>query len=72
MHKLTEPEADCPKCGDEHAFSVPRYQALIGAPDGVYGVMVWECGLCGYKLHTEPLDGKAPRPSSIDDGKDRP
>ena len=36
------------------------YQALISAPDGVIGVMVWECVVCGYEMHTKPLDEKAP------------
>ena len=61
MHKLTPPAADCPKCGHETAFPWhPRYQEMIGAADGVIGVMAWECQICEYELHTKPLDGKAP------------
>ena len=38
----------------------PRYQELMGGADGVYGVMVWECVVCWYELHTKPLDDEAP------------
>ena len=71
MHKLTRPDADCPKCGDEKKFafstSIPRYRTLFGGADGTSsGVMEWKCRVCGYAMHTEPLDGKAPQPSSIE------
>ena len=61
MHKLTRPDADCPKCGCEKAFSrVPRYRETTASTGRRSGVMAWECGVCGYELHTSPLDGKAP------------
>ena len=67
MHKLTPPDADCPKCGCERAFvDRPEYREIHGSADGISGVMEWECGVCGYAMFTEPLDGKAPRPSSIE------
>ena len=57
MHKLTRPDADCPKCGCENAFSrVPRYLEVMGSADGISGVMEWECGVCGYAMHTKPYD----------------
>ena len=62
MHKLTIPETDCPKCGCEYVFKGPRYQELLGGADGISGVMEWGCGVCGYKLHSSPLDGKVPLP----------
>ena len=67
MHKLTRPDADCPKCGCEHGFvGRPRYREMFQSADGISGVMEWECGVCGYALHTSPLDGKEPPPSSDD------
>ena len=73
MHKLTPPATDCPKCwcGDGFVGQPPQYRELFQSADGISGVMEWECGVCGYELHTTPLDGKAPPPSSIDDGDAR-
>ena len=65
MHKLTPPAAHCPKCGCENAFStrVPRYLEIMTSTGTgrTTGVMVWECRVCGFAMHTEPLDGKARR-----------
>ena len=68
MHKLTRPDADCPKCGCENALvGRPRYQETGDLLTGVYGVMIWNCDICGFEQHTEPLDGKAPRPAGLND-----
>ena len=60
MHKLTPPVTDCLKCGAEDSFIVPRYQAMVGGADGVTGVMIWDCLICGFELNTKPLDDEAP------------
>ena len=57
MHKLTRPNTDCPKCGCEDGFpGVPKYREIIGSADGISGMMVWECWVCGYERHTKPYD----------------